>query len=397
MIRRIGQLALGALAITTLLGCAAEAPEAETAPTTVRPTTTPPAAAPSPEELRHARATAIVEALDTRQQLASILMGTTPGTDSNVLAGYAEGNGLGGFVLMGDNVPGDPAALTALTAGLSPDPKFPLLIAIDEEGGQVFRLPWDGYPGADSLRAAAPEDARAAFEGRAELLRAAGVNVNFGIVADLGTDPFGFIYWRTFGDTAEEAVPRVAAAVTGESGIVASTLKHFPGHGASASDSHTSVPVTPIDLAQWEASHAVPFAAGIAAGAEVLMFGHLVYAAVDSAPASLSPVWHSIARDSLGFTGVTVSDDLGMLLDSGLPEYRDLATNVSRAVAAGADLALVIRGVSAETMPALIDAVAMTVDAGGPSAERLRDAAIQVAELRLTLGERASNPAFSAG
>src|SRR5690606_1952179 len=96
------------------------------------------------------------------------------------------------------------------------------------------------------------------------------------------------------------------------------------------------------------------------------------------------------AREDLGFGGVTVSDDLGMLLDSGLPEYQDLSSNVARALAAGADLALIIRGASLDTLPPLIDAVAASIDAGGPSAERLRDAAIRVAELRLRLGERAA-------
>ncbi len=74
-----------------------------------------------------------------------------------------------------------------------------------------------------------------------------------------------------------------------------------------------------MGLEEWRATAAVPFAAGIDAGASLLMYGHLAYTAVDTLPASLSPTWHEIARDELGFTGVAVTDDLGMLLSSGDP------------------------------------------------------------------------------
>lgn len=386
--RRLAAATLVVLAAAALLGCAAEAPAPERTPAPIAQPADPPP--PSPEELRQARAAEIVDALSTRERVASVIMSTLPGTDAAALGDFVAGNGIGGLILMGGNIPADPAALAGLTAALSPDPTYPTLIAVDEEGGQVVRLPWDGYPGADQLRFAAAEETLAAFAARAELLSSAGINVNFGIVADLGTDPNGFIYWRTLGDTAEEAAPRVAAAVAGEAGSVASALKHFPGHGAAAGDSHFGVPQTPLDPESWAASHALPFASGIDAGAELLMFGHLVYSAVDPLPASLSAEWHRIAREDLGFGGVTVSDDLGMLLDSGLPEYQDLSSNVARALAAGADLALIIRGASLDTLPPLIDAVAASIDAGGPSAERLRDAAIRVAELRLRLGERAA-------
>lgn len=396
-IRALSAIVAAALGLAALVSCAGEPPGPAPAPGSSHASETPAPAPdpPDPDEVRRQRATAIVEGLGTRERAASVIMAGAGGVDPAALGEFVLGNGLGGFIVMSENVPADPAALSAITAAIAPDPAYPALIAIDEEGGEVSRLPWDGYPGADQLRFLPAEDAHAAFAGRAALLAESGLNVNFGVVADVTADPGSFIYWRTLGDTPEEAAVRVAAAVSGEQGAgehgaVASTLKHFPGHGAATGDSHFGVPSTDLDRDAWAASHALPFVAGIDAGAELLMFGHLSYVSVDPLPASLSPEWHRIAREDLGFTGVAVSDDLGMLLDSGLAEYQDLPSIVVTALAAGADLALLVRGSSPESIPAIIDAVAAAVDSGALDADRLRDAAERVAELRLRLGERAA-------
>lgn len=377
-----------ALALCALAGCAPE-PVPAPAPTPVAPTTPTPL---SPEQRRLERATGLVDAWTPRERAASVVMSTISTTDPAALAAFVHGQGLGGVILMSGNIPPDPVSLAALTGALTPDAAFPPLIAIDQEGGVVSRLAWDPFPGADSLKHTGPADTRAAFAGRAALLAEAGVNVNFGVVADVTPDTASFIYPRALGADVDSAAQRVAAAVAGERGIVASTLKHFPGHGAAAGDSHVGIPTTGLSREEWEASHRVPFAAGIDAGAELIMFGHLAFSAVDPAPASLSPVWHDIARGDLGFAGVIVSDDLGMLLDSGLPEYTDLAATTVAALAAGTDLALIVRGADEASVPAVIDTITAAVESGVLPAGRLREAAIRVAALRLELGEDASEP-----
>src|SRR5690606_11776417 len=160
--------------------------------------------------------------------------------------------------------------------------------------------------------------------GRADLLGGSSVNVNFGIVADVTASRRSFIYGRSLGDSGTSAAPRVAAAVAGERGLVASTLKHFPGHGAAPGDSHVAIPRTGMSLERWRSGDGVPFQAGVNAGAELLMFGHLAYTAVSPTPASLEPEWYRIAREDLGFTGVTITDDLFMLHASGVPAYRSV-------------------------------------------------------------------------
>src|SRR5690606_29120928 len=101
----------------------------------------------------------------------------------------------------------------------------------------------------------------------------------------------------------------------------------FPGHGAAPGDSHRVIPRTDKTLERWRETDAVPFAAGIDAGASMVMFGHLSFTAVDAAPATLSARWHEILREDLGFEGVIVTDDLAMLQASGLEQYADPVAN----------------------------------------------------------------------
>lgn len=324
----------------------------------------------------------MVAAASTRENVASIIMSTTPGTDPATLQAFVDGQGLGGLILMGSNIPGSPDELAALVSEVSGDPGSPVLMAIDQEGGVVSRLPWDTLPSAITLKTEAPSATEEAFAGRAALLAQTGVSVNFGIVADVTADPSSFIYDRVLGTTPDDSAARVTSAVSGEQGIALSTLKHFPGHGSAPGNSHEMIPQSEVSRDTWETGEAVPFAAGIKAGAELLMFGHLRFPAIDPSPASVSPEWHRIAREDLGFTGVIVTDDLAMLLDSGEPEFLDPTQNAILALQAGNDLLLHLDGAS---VPGIIDGLTAAVESGAVPKARLDDAAIRVAELRLTV------------
>src|SRR5690606_15776192 len=282
------------------------------------------------------------------------------------------------FNVMGANIPDDAVQLRAVTAALTLDSALPPLIAIDQEGGVVSRLSWDHLPGGRALQADDVGRTREVFAQRAQLVADTGANVNFGIVADVPLGPASFISSRALGTDPESAATRVTAAVKGEQGVVLSTLKHFPGHGAAPGDSHHSIPTTAETPEQWRAADAKPFVAGIDAGAELLMFGHLAYTAVDAVPASLSARWHAIARDELGFDGVMITDDLGMLSASGVADYRDPVANAVTAIAAGNDMVLMVAGSTATTAPELAAGIAQAVQNGRLPAERLQDAAEQV-------------------
>ena len=386
MLRRRARMA-GAIAligVLGLLGCAPEPPAQAPAPSAPPPSSTPtPAPSLSPDE----RAADIVSAWTVRERVASITMGTTSGVNAESLTGFLSRTGAGGIILMGDNIPATAQELSDLTAKIGGDPELPTLIAIDQEGGEVTRIPWDHHASAITLKHEDVAATEEAFAARAELLQAAEITINFGIVADYTTDSTSFIYNRALGTSADSTSARVTAAVTAESGKVLSTLKHFPGHGAAAGDSHLAIPRTTMTHEEWSDSVAVPFRSGIAAGADLLMYGHLEYADVDERPASLSPEWHRIAREELGFTGVTVTDDLGMLLSSGVPQYADPVQNGVDALAAGNDLLLWIAGSDEATLIAMIDGISAAVEQGSVPESRLDEAATRVTALRLMLAE----------
>jgi beta-N-acetylhexosaminidase len=329
------------------------------------------------------RAVERVATMSVRERAASVVMGHIPTTDPAAAAAYMSENGLGGFILMGANIPDDEPSLRALTGALTPDAAFPPLLAIDQEGGDVSRLPWDRLAAARTLKSAPADDTRTAFAGRAALADRGGIAVNFGIVADTTADTSMFIYRRALGTDPAGAAERVAAAVQGEAGQVFSTLKHFPGHGAAPGDSHAGIPQTGKSLEEWRATDALPFTAGIAAGAPLLMFGHLRYSAVDAAPASLSSEWHRIAREDLGFDGVIVTDDLGMLQASGEPAFADPVANAVAALAAGNDLVLSVMFTDAGSAARIVDGIVAAVESGALPAARLDEAAERVAVLRL--------------
>ncbi|HLS93227.1 MAG TPA: glycoside hydrolase family 3 N-terminal domain-containing protein [Microbacterium sp.] len=320
--------------------------------------------------------------MSLEDRAATVVMGTAPGAEPDALADYIA-SGPRGLILMGANVPPDEAGLRAVTdaVGAAADPAP--LIGIDQEGGDVSRLPWDDLPSARDLKGADASAIEDAFASRGELLAAAGVTVNFGVVADVPRSDGSFIFSRAFGTDPRAVGDAVAAAVRGEGDRVHTTLKHFPGHGAAEGDSHHAIPETDISYDAWREADAVPFEAGIDAGAELVMTGHLRFTAVDDAPASLSPEWYRILREDLGFSGVAVTDDLGMLLSSGDPAYGDTAANGVAALRAGADLLLVVAGSDAGTAPAVIDAIAAAVEAGELPQARLDEAAARVIALGL--------------
>ena len=340
--------------------------------------------APASDEAYAERAARIVEGMTAEQRAGTAVMGHIASRDEESVRAYLADANLGGFLLMGANV-GWEDQLRSLTDAMVVEPALPPLIAVDQEGGSVSRLYWDRADSARTLRDESPGVTEDAFATRAALVARAGIGVNFGIVADVTDDTGSFIWRRVLGETATSATSRVAAAVTGEAPYVLSALKHFPGHGAVREDSHYTVPTTDLSLTQWRSQAARPFSAGISAAAPIVMTGHLSYTAVDDAPASLSSEWYRILREDLGFEGVAVTDDLGMLVQSRLPEYSDPVGNAVSAIAAGADLVLTVASSTSQTAPDMAAGIAAAVSAGTLDEARLTEAATRVVELRLRL------------
>ncbi|WP_371615954.1 glycoside hydrolase family 3 protein [Streptomyces sp. NBC_00454] len=213
----------------------------------------------------------------------------------------------------------------ATAPGADGVPGIPLLLSIDQEHGAVARIgkPATLLPGAMALGALArgedgssAEARRAARIAGAELA-AMGIRHNYAPVADVNVDPANpVIGVRSFGSDPHAVAALVSAQVRGYQGAgVAATVKHFPGHGDTGTDSHVGLPLMTHTRARWEELDEPPFRAAVAAGVDAVMTAHIVFPALDPSgdPATLSrPIVTGILRERLGFQGVVVTDALDM-------------------------------------------------------------------------------------
>lgn len=223
---------------------------------------------------------------------------------------------------------------------------FPLLIAADQEGGQFLALGEDATPFAGNMAMGAADDlALTEAVGRAigTEARAMGVNVVYAPVVDVATNPANpALGIRSFGDDPERVAAHGVAMIRGLQGAgVAAAVKHAPGKGHVAADTHHGIATVDVPLDELRAREFVPFRAAFAAGARLAMSGHLALPAVSGRadlPSTLSrAVMTDLLRGELGFDGVTISDALDM---RALAQGPAQALDVVAAVRAGVDLLL---------------------------------------------------------
>lgn len=225
----------------------------------------------------------------------------------------------------------------------------PLLICADQEGGQFNALgpAMTPFPGNMALGATAdPDLAYRTGLAMGNECAALGVNVNYAPSCDVNSNPQNpVIGIRSFGEEAALVGQLAAAMARGlQAAGVVSTLKHFPGHGDTATDSHYGIPVVTHDEARLRQVELRPFKAAIDAGAKMVMSAHIGMPALDDGriqPATLSPaILHRLLRQQMGFTGVIVSDALDM---GAITQGDGLAANIVAAAQAGVDLMLMAR------------------------------------------------------
>jgi len=197
---------------------------------------------------------------------------------------------------------------------------IPELVATDQEGGIVARVgpPATEWPGSMALGAGrSTGDARTAAAISGDELDALGINWNFAPVADVNVNPQNpVIGVRSFSEDPNLAAEMAAAQVHGYQGAgIAAASKHFPGHGDTATDSHTGLPVIDHTREAWERIDRPPFQAAIDAGIKAIMTAHIVVPALDPSgdPATLSrPIITGILRNEMGYDGVVITDALTM-------------------------------------------------------------------------------------
>jgi len=214
----------------------------------------------------------------------------------------------------------EPLEAAMVTNQLQKDSEFPLIFAADWERGLAFRLKEvTDFPHAMAFGATGnAEFARQAGRITAQESRAIGVHWNWFPDADVNSNPANpIINTRSFGEDPKLVGEMVAAYIEGahEYGML-TTAKHFPGHGDTDTDSHTSVPVINQDKAYFENVALPPFRAAIKAGVDAIMVAHIEAPALDPGPnrvASLSPaIVTGLLKQQMGFDGLVVTDALDM-------------------------------------------------------------------------------------
>jgi beta-N-acetylhexosaminidase len=270
------------------------------------------------------------------------------------LAADIRERGIGGVVLFDYDVPAastvrnieSPRQLARLTADLQQQAQIPLFIAIDQEGGRVNRLkPSRGFAAALSAahlgRLDNADSTRGAANATALMLKKLNINMNLAPVADLNTNPSNPVIGRLERSfSAEPGVVSRHAKLTAETyrgnGIIP-VLKHFPGHGSSATDTHRDF--TDV-TASWSTEELDPYRNLIRSGySDPVMTAHIYHAGLDRRyPATLSKkVVTGLLRHDLGFRGIVISDDLQM---KAVADRYSLETAIRLALDAGIDILL---------------------------------------------------------
>lgn len=268
----------------------------------------------------------------------------------------------------------------------------PLIIGVDEEGGVVTRI--SRFTNFRSERFKSPQDlyAEGGFERIASdtdekcaLLKSIGINVNLAPVADVSEDSSSFIYDRTIGQNAEITSEYVRTVVGRmKANGMGSALKHFPGYGDNG-DTHTDIITDTRPLGAFVSGDLLPFQAGIDEGTDIVLVSHNIVSCMDpDYPASLSPTVHALLRNTIGFDGVIMTDDLVM---SAITEYTDGKSAAVQAVIAGNDL--LCCSDYAVQVPAVIEAV----KSGVISEERINESAKRIIQMKLALGIIQPEPA----
>lgn len=312
----------------------------------------PPALAWGPTEEQLAEATEIAAGLSDAEVAGQVIIARYSGTDPGTPAALVRNYDLAGVILFSDNVASleqvQATAEAVQDAHAESGRDWPAVVSVDNEGGTVQRMssargPWTSFPDFAAAGAAVQVDSEAVREAARAMateLRASGVTMNFAPVADVSAgaaDPT--INVRGAGSDPAVVSDAVVAAVEGYGdGGVLTSIKHFPGHGGLGTDSHHALPVQDAEDSHLHEVDLPPFTAGIEAGAPMVMMGHIAVDAWDpQVPASLSGEAYRVLREDLGFTGVAITDGLGM---GALTSSRTAAQIAVEALAAGADLLL---------------------------------------------------------
>ena len=274
------------------------------------------------EQARTQRLQALLDSMTLEEKVGQLFFVRCPETNAvEDISTYH----LGGYLLFGRDFKDGDSWLTKeqfleKIQSYQDAAEIPLFIGSDEEGGTVTRASRNPNLFSETFKSPQKlnyiggiEEILRDTDTRSRELRALGINVNFAPVCDVSTDPKDFIYDRTLGQDAEATADYAARVVSAMSGAgVMSVLKHFPGYGDNE-DTHTGIAVDNRPYEDFVNGDLLPFQAGIDAGAPFVLVSHNIVQCMDAdLPASLSASVHQVLRETCGFEGIAITDDLAM-------------------------------------------------------------------------------------
>lgn len=313
---------------------------------------------------------ALAQTLTLERQVGQLFMVGIPSTASSVpqqVSTMIAAGKVGSVILVGDTTSGVDGVARLTTHLVAISPTLPVMVAADQEGGNVQRLRGAGFdriPSATQQSRQSDSDLRFNAAQWGGQLQQAGVTYNLAPVGDVvprslgnGNPPIGRLN-RGFGSDPAVVSAKVTAVIKGyHNANVATAIKHFPGLGKVTKNTDTAADVVDTETSADSAS-LEPFRAGIAAGTNSVMVSNATYTLIDSRnPAAFSSTVMSLLREDLGFNGVIISDDLGSAKAVGATPVDDRGV---RFLSAGGDLVLNVDSTSVEGMVAHVVAKAKT-------------------------------------
>ena len=300
----------------------------------------------------------------------------------------------GGVILFGANYK-SPRQISKFISSLCDAAEGPLIVGVDQEGGRVARLgpPFTQLPPMANLGLMRSSKKRALGVGRLLgcELAAVGINLDFAPVLDVATNPFNPIIGdRAISADAAKVAQLGAALIQGlQREGVGACGKHFPGHGDTDVDSHLTLPLLPHTRKRLELCEFLPFRSAIETGVASIMVGHLMFPNLDrDLPATFSrAITHGILRRELGYDGLIFTDDLAMGGIDGFFPPQEMAW---RAIAAGADMALVCHG--RETQRQALEGLRRAMGQGWIGEARVAEALAHIAAFRERFCSLSNNP-----
>lgn len=263
---------------------------------------------------------------------------------------------------------------------------IPPFVALDVEGGTVVRFHWPSWPlSARSLGKRDPAFAYEQYYINGQRLLETGVNLGLAPVLDVSLDPMRtFLRTRIISADADVAAAVGTAIIQGlhDAGCLA-TAKHFPGHGGTTADSHDTTPIVDKSAEALFAYDLVPFISAIEADVDAILVAHILFPAFDETDiASMSePVITGLLRDTLGFSGVVVSDDFRM---GGLTTRYQTGDAAVRFVLAGGDM--ILCGAQYDRQAAIMQALTEAVQKGTIPAERIDESVYRILLTKIRRG-----------